>query len=236
MKCKNKTTNAKTRKQDLKYDIHLFLLKRNKAYSWLAKPRTETAISHSTGKLPLVGAPSRRQALAKLDSRATRWGIPVGKKKIPIITPQEFFELFLLPPPPALTHISVENYHIGMNLHLCWRHNRKEAFPKIPGQCKVSFTVLGPWECIFKLFLLKNGHRSVENYHTGKNLHLWWRLPVRSFFLKYQCNARLPSSCLASENAFLSYFYSKNSHNSVENHHIRIKFKLVPKTTRKKFS
>ncbi len=32
---------------------------------------------------------------------------------------------------------------------------------------------------------------------------------VQVVFLKYQDNARFPSLCLASENAFLSYFYSK---------------------------
>ena len=54
--------------------------------------------------------------------------------------------------------------------------------------------------------------------------------------LKYQDNARFPALCLAFENAFLSYFYSNNSHNSVENYCIRKKFQLVLKTTYKKLS
>ena len=37
-------------------------------------------------------------------------------------------------------------------------------------------------------------------------------------FLKYQHNTRFPSLCLASDNEFLSYFYSKSGHNSVENY------------------
>ncbi len=41
-------------------------------------------------------------------------------------------------------------------------------------------------------------------------------MTYKKVFLKYQDNARFPSLCLASENAFLSYFYSKNSHNPVE--------------------
>ncbi len=37
-------------------------------------------------------------------------------------------------------------------------------------------------ECIFELLLLKKAsHNSVENYHIGNNLHLCWRLPIRSF-------------------------------------------------------
>ncbi len=53
----------------------------------------------------------------------------------------------------------------------------------------------------------------------------------KKLFVKYQCNARFPSLCLAPENTFFRYFYSKNAHNSVENHRIWIKFKLAPKTT-----
>ncbi len=40
--------------------------------------------------------------------------------------------------------------------------------------------------------------------------------------------------CLASENAFLRYFYSKNGHNSVENDRTGKKFTPVLKTTYKK--
>ncbi len=62
---------------------------------------------------------------------------------------------------------------------------------------------------------------------------------LRSFFLKhvkYQDNVRFSSLCLASENAFLSYLYSKYGHNSVKNYIIGIKFKLTLKTTCKRLS
>ncbi len=42
-----------------------------------------------------------------------------------------------------------------------------------------------------------------------------------------------PSLYLASENTFLSYFYSKNGHNSVENYCIKTEFKLVLRNTYK---
>ncbi len=86
------------------------------------------------------------------------------------------FWAILLTPPISWSKITTSE-----TIYTCAEDYLKEAFPKIPGQCKVSFIVFGPWKCIFKLFLLKNGHNSVENYHTGKNLHLCWRLPVRSF-------------------------------------------------------
>ena len=54
------------------------------------------------------------------------------------------------------------------------------------------------------------------------------------FLLIYHDNARLPSLFLAPENAFLSNFYSKNGHNSVEKYCIRKKITLVLKTTYKK--
>ena len=94
--------------------------------------------------------------------------------------------------------------------------------------------MFGPWECIFEQFLLKkNGHNWVEKYHIGINFKPVLKNTCKKLFLKCQDNARFPSLCLASENVFLK-FYSKNSHNSVENDHIRKKFKLILKTTYKK--
>ncbi len=67
-----------------------------------------------------------------------------------------------------------------------------------------------------------------------KNFKLVLKTTYKKLSLKYQDNARFPLLCLASENAFLSYFYSKNGHNLLENDRTRKKFKLVLKTTYKK--
>ncbi len=113
----------------------------------------------------------------------------------------------------------------------------------MPGQRKVSFIVFGLWEfglCIFELFLLKKMAITQRRKlpHQKKNLHLFWRLPItmyKKLVLKYWDNARFPSLCLASENAFSSYFYSKNGHNSQANYdRTGKKFTLVLMTTYKK--
>ena len=71
----------------------------------------------------------------------------------------------------------------------------------------------------------------MENYHIGINFKLVLKTTCQKLLLKHfvqgQDNARLPSLCLASENVFLSYFYSKNGHNSEGNYLIRKKFTLV---------
>ena len=85
-------------------------------------------------------------------------------------------------------------------------------------------------------FYSKNDHNSVENDRIGKKFKLVLKTTYKKLFLKYPDNQRFPSMCLASENAFLSYFYSKNGHNSIENDRIGKKFKLFLKTTYKKFS
>ncbi len=82
---------------------------------------------------------------------------------------------------------------------------------------------------------INDGHKWVENYCIGKKIKLVLKTTYEKLVLLYQSNARFPSLCLASENAFMSYFYSKNGHKSMENHHIRIKVKLVLKTICKKF-
>ncbi len=93
---------------------------------------------------------------------------------------------------------------------------------------------------VFELFLLKKKrHNSVENDRTKKKFKLVLKTTYNMYkklVIKYmyQGNVRFPSLCLASENAFLSYFYFKKSHNSVENDSTRKKFKLVLKTTYKK--
>ena len=48
----------------------------------------------------------------------------------------------------------------------------------------------------------------------------------KKLVVKYQENAKFPLLCLAFENAFLSYFHSKNSHNSVENYCTKTKLNL----------
>ena len=67
------------------------------------------------------------------------------------------------------------------------------------------------------LEVLENSHNSLENYHIGNNLHLCSKTTWKNLFLKYQDNAKFPSFCLTPEIAFLSYFFSKNGDNSVEN-------------------
>ena len=88
-------------------------------------------------------------------------------------------------------------------------------------------------KCSFELFLIKNGQYSVENYCIGKKFKIVLKTTYEKVPLKYQYNARFPSLCLASEKAFLTYFYSKNGYNSAENGRIEIKFKLVLKATHK---
>ncbi len=74
----------------------------------------------------------------------------------------------------------------------------------------------------------------VENYCIGKRFKLVLKTTYKKLVLKYRDNAMFPSLCLPSENAFLSYFYSKNAHKSVENYYIGKKFALVLKSTYKK--
>ncbi len=50
------------------------------------------------------------------------------------------------------------------------------------------------------IFLLKNGHNSVENDRTRKKCTLDLKTIFKNVFLKYQVNTRFPSLCLASEN------------------------------------
>ncbi len=83
-------------------------------------------------------------------------------------------------------------------------------------------------------FYSNNGHNSSENGRIGNKFKIVVKTTDKKLLLKYQDNARFPSSCLASENAFLSNFYSKIGHNSAENDRIGKKFKLVLKTTYKK--
>ncbi len=58
-------------------------------------------------------------------------------------------------------------------------------------------------------FYSKNAHNSVENYYIGKKFTLVLKTTYKKLVLKYQGNARFPSLCLASENAFLTYFLLK---------------------------
>ncbi len=87
---------------------------------------------------------------------------------------------------------------------------------------------------LLSYFYSKNGYNSVEYYCIGKTIKIILKTTYKKLVQKYHYNARFPSLCLVSENAFMSYFHSKNSHNSMENHRIQINFKLVPKTSCKK--
>ncbi len=107
----------------------------------------------------------------------------------------------------------------------------------MPGQHKASFILFSRWECIFEPFFYSNKHHNSE----GNDLlaHHQKFTPVlkttyKKLYLKYQDHARFPSLCLASKNAFLNYLLLKNGHNSVENHRIRLQFKLVLKIICKK--
>ena len=62
---------------------------------------------------------------------------------------------------------------------------------------------------------------------TALEKKLVLKTTYKKLSLKYQDNARFHSLCLVSENAFWSYFYSKNDHNSSENSRIGKKNKLV---------
>ncbi len=53
-------------------------------------------------------------------------------------------------------------------------------------------------ECIFKLFVLKNSHNSVENNCINRKFILLLKTTYKKVFLKYQLNAVFPSLCLAS--------------------------------------
>ena len=58
-------------------------------------------------------------------------------------------------------------------------------------------------------FLLKKHHNSEGNYLIRKKFTLVLKTTYKKLYLKYQDHARFPLLCLASENAFVSYFYSK---------------------------
>ena len=87
----------------------------------------------------------------------------------------------------------------------------------------------------FSYFYSKNGHNSQGNYLIRKQNALVLKTTYKKLVLKYWDNATFPALCLASENAFLSYFYSKHTHNSAFNYKLnRKKTKLALKTTYKK--
>ncbi len=81
------------------------------------------------------------------------------------------------------------------------------------------------------IFTQKNARKSVENYYFLKKFKLVLKTTYKKLVLKYQGNARFPSLCLASENAFLTYIFTQKIHNSVENDRTGKKFTLVLKTT-----
>ncbi len=105
---------------------------------------------------------------------------------------------------------------------------------KYQGNARFPSLCLASENAFLSYFYSKNAHNSVENYCIGKKFKLVLKTTYKKLFLKYQDNARFPSLCLASENALLSYFYSKNNHDSVENVRTGKKFTLVLKTTYKK--
>ncbi len=131
-------------------------------------------------------------------------------------------------------HNSVENYCIRKKFKLVLTTTYKKLFLKYQVNAWFPSLCLASENTFLSYFYSINGHNSVENYCFGKKFKLVLKTTYKKFVLKYQDNARFPSLCLASENAFLSYFYSKNGHISVENHHIGKKSKLVLKTTSKK--
>ncbi len=67
----------------------------------------------------------------------------------------------------------------------------------------------------------------------SENIYLVLKTTQQKFVLKDRDNARFFSLCFGLRECILSYFYSKNGHNSRENYHIRTKFKLVLMTTYK---
>ncbi len=118
-------------------------------------------------------------------------------------------------------HNSEGNYLIRkkMTLVLKTTYNNGSLQRTILGQFNNSF-VFGVWECMFEQFLLKKDHNSVEKGCLGKKFKLVLKITYKKLFLKYQLNTRFRSLCLTSKYWFLTYFYSKQGHNSVENGHL----------------
>ncbi len=132
------------------------------------------------------------------------------------------------------SHNSEGNYLIRNKITLVLKTTYKKLVLKYQGNARFRSLCLASENAFLSYFYSKNGHNSVENYCIGKKFKLVLKTTYKKLVLKYQGNARFRSLCLASENAFLIYFYSKKGHNSVENDHIEKKFKLVLKTIHKK--
>ncbi len=117
-------------------------------------------------------------------------------------------------------HNSVENYYIGKKFKLVLKTTYKKLFLKYQDNARFLSLCLASPNAFLSYFYSKIGHNSVENYRIGKKFTLVLKTTYTKLVLKYQDNARFPSLCLASENAFLSYFYSKKAHKLVENYYI----------------
>ena len=117
------------------------------------------------------------------------------------------------------------------------KNTYKKLFLKYQNNARFPSLCLASENVFLSYFYSKNGHNWVEKYRIRINLKLVLKTTWKKLFLKYQDNARFPSLCLVSENSFLSYFYSKISHNSCNserNYLIKKRFTLVLKRTYKK--
>ncbi len=115
-------------------------------------------------------------------------------------------------------HNSSEIGRIGNKSKIVLKITYKKLSLKYRDNARFPSWCLASENAFLSYLYSKNGHKSVENYCVGKKFKLVLKTTDKKFVLKYQDNARFPLLCLASENAFFSYFYSKNGHNSVENY------------------
>ncbi len=129
----------------------------------------------------------------------------------------------------------MENHRIQIKFKLVPKTSCKKLFLKYQDNARFPSLSLAS-ENVFLSYFYSKKCRNSEKEITSleKKITLVLKTTYQKLVLTHQVNARFPSLSLASEKAFLSYFYSKNGHNSVENYCIGKKFKLVLKTTYKK--
>ncbi len=127
-------------------------------------------------------------------------------------------------------HNSVENDHTRKKFKLLLKTTYKNVFLRYQLNQRFLLLCYASRKGFLSYFYSKTGHNSGENARIGKKFKLVLNTICKKVLLKYQPNQRFPSFCQACRNGFLSYFYSKHGHNSVENDHNSKKFTLVLKT------
>ncbi len=79
----------------------------------------------------------------------------------------------------------------------------------MPGQRKVPFIVFGLLECVFLSYFTKKMAITQKEITSPEKITLVQKTTYKKLVLKYRDNARFPSMCLASENAFLTYIFTQ---------------------------